>query len=242
MAGAIAWNWPFQLRSLWVRGHPSEMPTDAARLNRPRPTTTSRRRGEPVTDELVRRDHSSDHPWAATPAAIRGVRSAPGLLTPGERHVAATDQPHPGAAGWVALGVGQGIGAIVGVIAGLAWPTIGGNAVAQAAGAGSARHLRQQRLLAPAGPRGAAPLLDVGCLLLVEDYRTATTLFMVGTALNAMTASWYYSGLGSPAGSSSTREWCDSPATRYQRPRLRSEPPWPPTAPSRCWQDSCPWR
>ncbi len=103
-----------------------------------------------------------------------------------------------GPAGWVALGVGQGIGAIVGVIAGLAWPTIGGHAVAQAAGEdrpGIFVNSVYSRLLALLT---LLPFAIVGCLALVEEYRTATTLFMVGTALNAMTASWYYSGLGEP--------------------------------------------
>ena len=104
-----------------------------------------------------------------------------------------------GPEGWVALGVGQGLGAIVGVIAGLAWPTIGGNAVALAAAEdrpGIFVSSVYSRLLALVT---LLPFAIVGCVLLVEDYRTATTLFMVGTALNAMTASWYYSGLGEPS-------------------------------------------
>ena len=104
-----------------------------------------------------------------------------------------------GRAGWVALGVGQGIGAIVGVIAGLAWPTIGGNAVAKAAEKdrpGIFVSSVYSRLLALAV---LLPISVLVCLLLVEDYRMATTLFMAGTALNAMTASWYYSGTGAPS-------------------------------------------
>lgn len=104
-----------------------------------------------------------------------------------------------GRAGWVALGVGQGIGAIVGVIAALAWPTIGGDAVAKASESRrpaifvSSVYSRLLALLT------LLPFATVGCLILVEDFRAATTLFMVGTSLNAMTASWYYSGLGEPS-------------------------------------------
>ena len=103
-----------------------------------------------------------------------------------------------GQAGVVALSVGQSSGAILSVIASLAWPVIGGHAVAVAAAEERpdifARSV-YSRLLA------LVVLLPVGvllCLVSVHDHRAAACLFMSGIALNGLTAGWYYSGLGEP--------------------------------------------
>jgi O-antigen/teichoic acid export membrane protein len=105
-----------------------------------------------------------------------------------------------GAAGWVALGLGQSIGAIVSVIVGMAWPVIGGNLVARASTdqdrisifreAAHSRILILSLLLV-----GAIPITVV----LTDHYALETVLFMVGVSLNGLTATWYFAGLGRPS-------------------------------------------
>jgi len=103
-----------------------------------------------------------------------------------------------GAHGVVALAVGQSVGAILSVMASLAWPVVGGHAVAVADDAERRRlfvmsvYSRLVVLLV---------LLPFGiavCLVLVSDYRLATCFFMTGIACNGMTMGWFYSGLGEP--------------------------------------------
>jgi hypothetical protein len=104
-----------------------------------------------------------------------------------------------GAAGWVAIGLGQSIGAIVSVVASLAWPIVGGNLIARASGA----HERQAIFRESIYSRSAAfvLLLLVAVpltLALSAEHSWATVLFMVGVALNGLTAGWYYAGIGQP--------------------------------------------
>lgn len=103
-----------------------------------------------------------------------------------------------GSGGFVALAIGQSVGAIISVIASLAWPVIGGHAVAVA----EESELREIFALSIYSRLFVLLLLlpiGVGtCLLLVQDYRLATCLFMIGIAFNAMSAGWFYSGRGEP--------------------------------------------
>eukprot|EP00918_Siedleckia_nematoides_P108280 GHVU01236318.1.p1 GENE.GHVU01236318.1~~GHVU01236318.1.p1 ORF type:complete len:401 (+),score=41.95 GHVU01236318.1:1129-2331(+) len=104
-----------------------------------------------------------------------------------------------GSSGWIALGLGQGIGAMVSVLVGMVWPVIGGNAVAVAQDTAGRRDIfrlsaysRIAVLLVLLCP--AIPLT----LVLAPRYPGATTLFMVGVALNGLSAAWYYAGVGEP--------------------------------------------
>jgi hypothetical protein len=104
-----------------------------------------------------------------------------------------------GSAGWVALSLGQSVGAVVSTVAGLAWPVIGGNAVAAAPD-----HVTQQEIFRSSVYSRLLVLVAlVGCavpltLLLAPSYPWSTTLFMLGVSGNAMTAAWYFAGLGTP--------------------------------------------
>ncbi|HYP45829.1 MAG TPA: hypothetical protein VEQ66_11620 [Propionibacteriaceae bacterium] len=104
-----------------------------------------------------------------------------------------------GSSGWVALGLGQSIGALVSVIVGMAWPIIGGDAVARADGLPARRSLYRSstysRLVL------LAVMLLMACPLTAiaaDGYRLTTTLFMVGISLNGLTAAWYFAGVGEP--------------------------------------------
>src|SRR4051794_17971489 len=104
-----------------------------------------------------------------------------------------------GSAGWVALSLGQSVGAVVSVVAGLAWPVIGGNAGAAA----SDLRARQALFRSSVSSRLLVLFVLVTCavpltVLLAPSYPWSTTLFMVGVAGNAMTATWYFAGLGAP--------------------------------------------
>ncbi len=104
-----------------------------------------------------------------------------------------------GSDGWVTLGVGQSIGAVVSVIVSLAWPVIGGHMIASAETTDARRGIFRKSvasrlimmaiLLAVAAPATA---------LLATAYPLETVLFMIGIAGNGLTASWYYAGIGEP--------------------------------------------
>ena len=104
-----------------------------------------------------------------------------------------------GSLGWVALSLGQSLGAVVSVVAGLAWPVIGGNAIAAAAD----REAQQHIFRASVYSRLLVLVVLVACavpvtVLLAPSYPWSTALFMVGVSGNAMTAAWYFAGLGAP--------------------------------------------
>lgn len=104
-----------------------------------------------------------------------------------------------GSAGWIALGLGQSIGAVVSVIVGMAWPVIGGNAVARADSTVARRGIYRVSMYSRTVVLAVLLALAIPLtLLLAPNYQGATTLFMVGTALNGLTAAWYYSGTGHP--------------------------------------------
>jgi len=106
-----------------------------------------------------------------------------------------------GSAGWIALGVGQGVGAIAGVLVGATYPVEGGNDIARQPSPVYRRAyfahsvLLRSILLVPSLAIGVPVILT-----LVPDEQVAALLFMLGTALNGMSASWYYAGVGDPRG------------------------------------------
>lgn len=104
-----------------------------------------------------------------------------------------------GSAGWISLALGQSIGAVVSVIVGLAWPVIGGNMVARA----ESIEARREIYVLSVHSRGAvlAVLLLAAIPLtytLSRDLHWTTVFFMIGIALNGLTASWYWAGVGTP--------------------------------------------
>lgn len=104
-----------------------------------------------------------------------------------------------GSAGWVALSLGQSVGAVVSIVAGLAWPVIGGNAVAAAPDTVA----RQDIFRSSVYSRLLVLVVLVACatpltVLLAPSYPWSTALFMVGVSGNAVTAAWYFAGLGAP--------------------------------------------
>lgn len=104
-----------------------------------------------------------------------------------------------GPEGWSAIALGQSIGALVGVVVALAWPIVGGHQIAvtpERVRAGVFVQSVASRLLALAAvlPLALALVLILGGALWVE-----TALFLVGVALNGLTASWYFAGTGDPS-------------------------------------------
>ena len=106
-----------------------------------------------------------------------------------------------GAAGWIALGVGQGVGAIAGVLVGATYPVEGGNDIARRPSPAYRRAYFAQSVLLRSILLVPSLIIGVPIILtLVEGERVAALLFMLGTALNGMSASWYYAGVGDPRG------------------------------------------
>ena len=106
---------------------------------------------------------------------------------------------HFGPGGWVALAIGQSIGTFLSVAVGMAWPVIGGNAVARAPNLDAQREIYRNslysRLLV------LIPLCAVGiplALMLADEYPWSTVLFMLATAANGLSAGWYFAGIGEP--------------------------------------------
>lgn len=103
-----------------------------------------------------------------------------------------------GPGGWIALGVGQGIGAFASVVVGLAWPTVGAHRVAScdpAERSEVARVSLSTRLLVFLL---LVPGVVVVTSLLVEAHRIEGVLFALGTMLNGFTFAWFYAGTGNP--------------------------------------------
>lgn len=98
---------------------------------------------------------------------------------------------------WAALALGQSVGAIASIVIGLTWPVEGGNAVARL-GHGQRRTLYQRSVASQSIAfvlSGGATALVAG--LLAPELRLETVLFALGTAMNGLSAAWYYSGVGS---------------------------------------------
>lgn len=104
-----------------------------------------------------------------------------------------------GSDGWVTLGLGQSIGAVVSVVVSLAWPVIGGHLISAAETVEARQSIFRRsvvsRLIMMAGLLVMAIPLT---FLLAGAYPLETVLFMIGIAGNGLTASWYYAGTGEP--------------------------------------------
>lgn len=104
-----------------------------------------------------------------------------------------------GATGWATLALGQSVGAITSVVVGLAWPIIGGNQIALATGATERRTIyrisvySRLALLIVVFPLAVAIVLAFS-----TSYSWEAVLFMTGIAFNGLSASWYFSGTGTP--------------------------------------------
>jgi O-antigen/teichoic acid export membrane protein len=103
-----------------------------------------------------------------------------------------------GSPAWSTVALGQSTGAIASIIVGLTWPIEGGNLIARAApeerGALYVRSVASQLIVLV-----VAGLVTVAVtVLLARDYPVEAALFAVSTAMNGLTAAWYYSGIGRP--------------------------------------------
>lgn len=104
-----------------------------------------------------------------------------------------------GPSGWVALALGQSIGAVVSVVVGMAWPVIGGNLIARAATTEEKKEIFRvgacSRIIVLSVLLSAAIPLTVA---LAQSYPWVTAFFMIGVSLNGLSAGWYFEGLGEP--------------------------------------------
>lgn len=103
-----------------------------------------------------------------------------------------------GASGWVALAVGQSIGAIVGVFGALAWPVMGGHRIAQQTREERIVTYRTSTFSRLLALGALVPITSICMLFSPFELVLPSILFMIGAALNAMSASWYFSGTGEP--------------------------------------------
>lgn len=104
-----------------------------------------------------------------------------------------------GPEGWSAVLLGQSVGAFISVIAGLGWQIVGGNLVA-----GAANHRARTLIYAESLKSRLVILclvLPIGAAvtyILLPSHGFESILFMVGTSLNCLNASWYFSGTAQP--------------------------------------------
>lgn len=104
-----------------------------------------------------------------------------------------------GANGWIAVGLGQSLGAIAGIVVGLDWPVSGAQAIAQ-----SDEPQRRALYFQSLRYRGVAliavtiPFAVIIAFLSHPEFRLETVLFFIATSLNGLTASWYFAGTGEP--------------------------------------------
>lgn len=127
---------------------------------------------------------------------IAGFALVPGLSLVASLLILPAISSRFGADGWSSVALGQSIGAIVGVFAGLHWPIIGGHAIATASAEQRFRIYADSltsRLLAFLA---ALPLAIAVALVVSGPLFFDASLFVVATALNALTASWYFAGTG----------------------------------------------
>lgn len=107
---------------------------------------------------------------------------------------------YDGSVGWASVSVGQSIGALISVIAGLTWPIVGTQLVIEAKNSVERAEIFWLSLLS----RGLILSILVVCAIPVvlsvsAHLRFGTVaLFMFGVALNALSASWFYAGIGKP--------------------------------------------
>lgn len=103
-----------------------------------------------------------------------------------------------GPTGWSAVGLGQSLGAFLGVIGGLAWHVVGAQQVAVSTP-------EERRVLYAESVKSrafvlltVAPLAGALCYTLAPAYRWECVAFVVATGLNCLNASWFFAGTGQP--------------------------------------------
>lgn len=105
-----------------------------------------------------------------------------------------------GSSAWIALTIGQGVGAIAAVVIAMAWPVIGGNMVASAAGTVPRRQIYRMSVSSRTLVfLVLSPAIVAACVIFAGSDQLAATLFGLGFALNGLSASWYYAGQGTPS-------------------------------------------
>lgn len=105
-----------------------------------------------------------------------------------------------GAAGWTGMALGQSVGALVSLVGGLAWPTVGAQRIVEAEDADTRRRIFAVSLMSrgPLIALLATVALPAVWWLAAPTQRLSTACFLTATSLNGLTASWYYAGTGSP--------------------------------------------
>lgn len=100
--------------------------------------------------------------------------------------------------GWSAVGLGQSLGAFLSVIAGLAWQVVGAQQVASSGT--EQRSVIYAESLKSRGFMFVLLLLPAAllCLVLAPAHKWECVVFMVGTGLNCLNASWFFAGTGQP--------------------------------------------
>lgn len=103
-----------------------------------------------------------------------------------------------GGSGWSALALGQSIGAIASFVVSLTWPVTGGQLVATDTGEGRAALYEESVRSSLAMALLVVPPAVALALWITPGHPAATALFVVGSALNGFSASWYFAGTGQP--------------------------------------------
>lgn len=102
-----------------------------------------------------------------------------------------------GANGWIAVGLGQSLGAIAGIVVGLDWPISGAQAIAQSdAPRRRALYFQSLRYRGIAFVLVTTPFSIMLPFLTQSVFHLETVLFFLATSLNGLTASWYFAGTG----------------------------------------------
>lgn len=104
-----------------------------------------------------------------------------------------------GGPGWTALTIGQSVGAFASVVVGLAWPVIGGHAIAGARSASERRHTYWLSVVSRAVAFVVVlPLSSAIVFLISDEFIFEAILFNIATTMNGFSAAWYFAGTGDP--------------------------------------------
>ena len=104
-----------------------------------------------------------------------------------------------GGPGWTALTIGQSVGAFASVVVGLAWPVIGGHAIAGASTLAERRHTYWLSILSRL--LTFIVILPVSTLivyLISSEFIVEAIIFNIATTMNGFSAAWYFAGVGDP--------------------------------------------
>lgn len=105
-----------------------------------------------------------------------------------------SDRFGPGA--WSTVAIGQSTGAIASVVVGLTWSIEGGNLIARSAADERGRIFLRAVMSQLIVLLGAGLVTALITALIAPEYKLEAVLFALGTTMNGLTASWYYSGTG----------------------------------------------